>query len=1229
MATFAPLTRKSQTGKAPQPIVPKKPPPPKIESRPRVPERRPELPPFAMRGGSALVQAKLRVSQPGDASEVEADAAAERLTAGLPAPVGPAPADADPNQQPDESTASEQKVLTTSAEVASAGTAAGDESAFARRSAAGPRFVGANTQAQLRNSAGRGAPLEESDRASFEAGLGHDLDGVRVHRDAEAARITADAGAVALTHGRDIYFSPGAYAPRTPSGARLLAHEIAHVAQQAQRAPAVQRQAAPAPAAEQVRKFKVHFPKGAQLDGAEAGALTLTQAFGVTLAQARQLLVRHHAQWAETFTLTKRDREQGFFNVDMSEGLYDEVRDELAGMREEAKRTKDFGKLPKSEQQKVNDEADKQFWKEIDDKTNEKIDPKKGAAEQQKAEQWKMIRDQLLQLREILGALPPAVRSVMGDPSRFTPTQYEQLVRIGTKLKGLNADDLELYKIIATATTIDLDAVETSLDQFISFKEKYRQALQTNTAPPASSGGDKPAPAAGDQAELPLDKQLERSWEGFDKAGFGKMDAASKEATARQIAAQRTATQIRYMTTHPGETAVNMAKGLNPAELAQGIEKDVKEFKGSESSWGKWAAGTGIGGKTAGWIAGVAAVAWVVMWFIPGVNLANAMATALAVAMYAGLASVVLAGASSELHIQAAAASKTEGEFEKQTNAAADELTSFVLGAALLAAAFVLKFLGRVKFVQRYLNIGKVLNDAKVKAWNAVGVDALRAVRQEAVAAIQSQVAALDAEIQPAQAEHLALRKQIEALSPADLMRKIATDPAFASQLGLDPQQAKAFGPAAEGPLAEQGAPKAKAKILEAMDDAAAEAKARIDRFKGDVQKSIDDLTGADDKSSFDSAVNRAQKTLAPEEQARVSDEAGKAYQDRKLKAALEELEKQAAKAKADAAAAKAKVDADAAKAEADTATKAKTGTAAQPATAGVKPKPPEAGAQPAEKKPGTSTKDATPAADAYLEAGKKLGLSDSTVDQLRKANVEMTRVADLIKKGNAPEIAADLAVRELDLAKTFEAVKVAKGKEATRLARLAADGGIMSRVEQLMDYARKGLYGNPRKLPQLITAIGKGSLQHIQAIDDGLSRLGQGHTVDIEAEADIVDHTTQEAIQHKQVSGKAAEALGDNVKSALKQLAGKSDPKEIPPPGFKRIADIRIIEPTNPNFAADEATLSRYLKEMKALSEKIGTDPDADPNARMEGLDGNLQVRITNSKGTFKFDGPDFDPVK
>jgi hypothetical protein len=78
--------------------------------------------------------------------------------------------------------------------------------------------------------------------------------------------------------------------------------------------------------------------------------------------------------------------------------------------------------------------------------------------------------------------------------------------------------------------------------------------------------------------------------------------------------------------------------------------------------------------------------------------------------------------------------------------------------------------------------------------------------------------------------------------------------------------------------------------------------------------------------------------------------------------------------------------------------------------------------------------------------------------------------------------------------------------------------------------------------------------------------------------------------------------------------------------PGYKRVADVRITQPENPHFNADGPTLQKYLQEMKALSDRVGASPDADPNAALEGLDGNLELRITNAKGTFTFKDPNFE---
>src|SRR5262249_26514112 len=68
--------------------------------------------------------------------------------------------------------------------------------------------------------------------ARIASAVGDDLADVRIHTGPEAARFAADQGAVAVATGRDIAFASGAYQPGTPAGDALLAHDVAHVAQQ-------------------------------------------------------------------------------------------------------------------------------------------------------------------------------------------------------------------------------------------------------------------------------------------------------------------------------------------------------------------------------------------------------------------------------------------------------------------------------------------------------------------------------------------------------------------------------------------------------------------------------------------------------------------------------------------------------------------------------------------------------------------------------------------------------------------------------------------------------------------------------------------------------------------------------------------------------------------------------------------------------------------------------------
>jgi len=77
-----------------------------------------------------------------------------------------------------------------------------------------------------------GLPLDSSTRAFTEPRFDHDFSRVRVHTNEDAARSAEAVGAKAYTVGTHIVFAKGRYEPATPPGMRLLAHELAHVAQQ-------------------------------------------------------------------------------------------------------------------------------------------------------------------------------------------------------------------------------------------------------------------------------------------------------------------------------------------------------------------------------------------------------------------------------------------------------------------------------------------------------------------------------------------------------------------------------------------------------------------------------------------------------------------------------------------------------------------------------------------------------------------------------------------------------------------------------------------------------------------------------------------------------------------------------------------------------------------------------------------------------------------------------------
>ncbi len=77
-----------------------------------------------------------------------------------------------------------------------------------------------------------GQPLTAATREGMESHLGQNLSAVRIHDNSEAHAAARGFGAQAFTMGSNIAFARGRYQPDSSQGQKLLAHELAHVAQQ-------------------------------------------------------------------------------------------------------------------------------------------------------------------------------------------------------------------------------------------------------------------------------------------------------------------------------------------------------------------------------------------------------------------------------------------------------------------------------------------------------------------------------------------------------------------------------------------------------------------------------------------------------------------------------------------------------------------------------------------------------------------------------------------------------------------------------------------------------------------------------------------------------------------------------------------------------------------------------------------------------------------------------------
>ena len=210
---FTFLTNKNDLSSAPQ-----RRPKPKPAASPEYPLDRLQHS-IGNRGLGRWIQTKLEVGPPNDAFEQEADRIADQVVgSSVPVPSAHAGAPAVP-----------QRACGGSGDHGCEQCSA-ERTMQMKRDGSAAVLDAASTSP--RSFAGGGEPLPAQVRIFYESRFHHNFSAVRVHEGPGAAVSARLLGARAYTLGQDIVFGSGEYAPASEQGAKLLAHELAHVVQQ-------------------------------------------------------------------------------------------------------------------------------------------------------------------------------------------------------------------------------------------------------------------------------------------------------------------------------------------------------------------------------------------------------------------------------------------------------------------------------------------------------------------------------------------------------------------------------------------------------------------------------------------------------------------------------------------------------------------------------------------------------------------------------------------------------------------------------------------------------------------------------------------------------------------------------------------------------------------------------------------------------------------------------------
>lgn len=200
---------------------------------------------ISVRNRPSEIQAKLRMGQPGDKYELEADRMAEQVMR-MPDSVCPGfiedglihrQVEGEETKKEEEfiqpKPISEQITPLIQKQVEDPEKKKREVEIFqSKKKCSGGVNATADVEPGIANLQGIGKPLSDAARSFYEPRFGYDFGGVRIHTGDDTTGAARSINAKAFTIGSDIVFDKGNFSPETEEGKKLLAHELTHVVQQ-------------------------------------------------------------------------------------------------------------------------------------------------------------------------------------------------------------------------------------------------------------------------------------------------------------------------------------------------------------------------------------------------------------------------------------------------------------------------------------------------------------------------------------------------------------------------------------------------------------------------------------------------------------------------------------------------------------------------------------------------------------------------------------------------------------------------------------------------------------------------------------------------------------------------------------------------------------------------------------------------------------------------------------